>query len=120
MDAQVQTSGAALRDAGIAATLAAEQAEWRDRYREAAWHWIRGRLAVYGPSFGFSSEDIRSHAQAVQIGNPHHPNVWSAAFSSFLRELRREFRVSFAATERSWRASAHKRRLPIYEVEGRL
>lgn len=120
MDAQVQTSGAALRDAGIAATLAAEQAEWRYRYREAAWELIRCCLAVHGPNFDFSSDDIRGHAQGLQIGEPHHPNVWSAAFSSFLRELRREFRVSFAASERSWRVSAHSRRLPIYRVEGRL
>lgn len=119
MDAQV-ISGAALRDAGIAATLAAEQAEWRDRYRQAAWRWIRNRFAIYGANFGFSSEDIRHHAETLHIGEPHHPNVWSAAFSSFLRELRQEFCVSFEASERSWRSSAHSRRLPRYRVEGRL
>jgi hypothetical protein len=122
MDAQVQTSGAALRDAGIATTLAAEQAEWRARYRRAAFALIHRRLAYIGPGFTFSSHDIRTYAaKDVEIGEPHHPNVWSAAFAAFLRELRREFRVEFYRIERAWRfASAHSRNLPVYRVEGRL
>ena len=118
MSAEQIKEGAALRDAGIAVALANEDAEWRARYREAA---LAGLLP--GGTLGcevlfFSSEDVRKRVEMTGgIGEPHHPNVWSAAFASLLRHLQRDYAVVESGSHRATMARARRRRIAIYRME---
>jgi hypothetical protein len=118
MDAAQIEEGAALRDAGIASALANEDAEWRARYREAALACLLPGGSLGQTSLYFSSEDVRKIVEMTGgVGEPHHPNVWSAAFASLLRHLQRDYAVVESGSHRATMARARRRRIVIYRME---
>jgi hypothetical protein len=94
------TRGRKLRDAGRLTVAKNAHPVWRDTYRKCAW-------TIYmnlPPGAVFDSDTIRSKVHM----DPHHPNAWSAAWASFLAELRRHsYPVREIAPETSKRPSRH-------------
>jgi hypothetical protein len=77
------------RDAGEQLSLLNERASWIELYREAIVPWFE-RVAV-GTSF--TGEDMREVAIRHEVWSPHHPNVWGANASSFIRQWLKDGRV---------------------------
>lgn len=73
--------GQQLRDVGIERVLQPES-PWTDRYRAILCEWFEGRIE----GFRFTGETLREVARERGLSEPHHPNAWSGAAASLIRE----------------------------------
>lgn len=98
------------RDAAMAGVLAAEKeanAEWLRRYY--AFVELRAPRAP-GP---FTGEDVRRAWTAMGLPQPHHHNVWGAAFNG---AVRRGLVVATGDYDHMCGVRSHARKTPLYKA----
>jgi hypothetical protein len=94
-------TGEMLRDAGIAHVMAGEDS-WLITLER-----LFDRFLDVAP-ITFTWQDFREYAEAQGIGQPHHPNAWSASVKRFRR------RVEMVGVTNSTRPAAHARLIRVY------
>lgn len=96
------TTGAQLRDQGVAQVMLAE-VSWATDVDNAFDYWLKHEAA---PVFTF--EQFRVWAEAHGITQPHHPNAWSALAKRYAG------RITVVGYTKSERPEAHSRLTRTY------
>jgi len=104
------TRGDELRDDGINRALDNEHEHWKVSYLKVSARWFE-RLPKGSI---FHGEAMRLNAIHVGIGEPHHPNVWGAMASSFLKSLLNDELIEECEMIKASLPSSHSRRNPSY------
>lgn len=104
------TQGDLLKELGIARVRAAESDGWKMLFRIHAAQFFRHLKT----SETFTGGTLRSYCESAGLGQPHHPNAWSAMIRSVLADELRAERITRYGTEKSDRPAAHSRECPVY------
>jgi len=83
--------------------------EWRLHCRRAIEAWI----ALCRRGHEFTAEDIRTDIEST-VGDPHHPNAWSALIGSVLRQARKAGVIELTDVCLASRPEAHGRLTRLY------
>ena len=107
VEAATAIDGDLLKQAGIAATLAAERKEWRERAIELLGNYAR--LAKRP----FSMDEFRRAWQDLGYGEPHHANTWGAVMNA---AARRNLIAPTGEWVESVRPEAHRRFVRLWRA----
>lgn len=97
-----KTTGAMLRNQGIAMTLEHEREIWRRSYWNLCERWFQKQPV----GLRFSGEYM-NRAMKPFLGDPHHPNVWGAVSSRMLRAWLKTFRIEVDGVTRAVNLKNH-------------
>lgn len=101
--------GRRLRDKGMR-QVEENAVPWRDHCKNALNDWFAA-----APSGAlFTGEDLRLKLQSSGLGEPHHPNAWSAVVGGKVRQWLKSGAIVEAGLEHSKDPKAHARRVMSY------
>lgn len=103
-------SGESLRDEGIERVRRGTPPMWHAMYTSLA-----AKLFLSLPvGATFSGEDLRLHALAEGLPEPHHPNVWGAAASGYIRAVLHCKMAEPGGTAKATSAKSHAHHYRVY------